>query len=75
MTANLFGLEVVVDPALPAGTLYIANSNAITTWESGGAPYRLSDEDITNLTNQFSIYGYIAFGVIYPEMIVKVEMA
>jgi len=74
MTANLFGLEVVVDPALPAGTLYIANSNAITTWESGGAPYRLSDEDITNLTNQFSIYGYIAFGVIYPEMIVKVEM-
>jgi HK97 family phage prohead protease len=75
MTANLFGLEVVVDPALPAGTLYIANSNAITTWESGGAPYRLSDEDITNLTNQFSIYGYIAFGVIYPEMIVKVETA
>lgn len=75
MTANLFGLEVVVDPALPEGTLYIANSNAITTWESGGAPYRLSDEDITNLTNQFSIYGYIAFGVIYPEMIVKVEMA
>ena len=75
MTANLFGLEVVVDPALPAGTCYIANSNAITTWESGGAPYRLSDEDITNLTNQFSIYGYIAFGVIYPEMIVKVEFA
>jgi uncharacterized protein len=75
MTANLFGLEVVVDPALPAGTLYIANSNAITTWESGGAPYRLSDEDITNLTNQFSLYGYIAFGVIYPEMVVKVEIA
>ena len=75
MTANLFGLEVVVDPALPEGTCYIANSNAITTWESGGAPYRLSDEDITNLTNQFSIYGYIAFGVIYPEMIVKVEFA
>ena len=73
MTANLFGLEVVVDPALPAGSLYIANSNAITTWEAGGAPFRLSDEDITNLTNQFSLYGYIAFGVIYPEMVVKVE--
>jgi HK97 family phage major capsid protein len=75
MTANLFGLEVIVDPALPAGTLYIANSNAITTWESGGAPYRLSDEDITNLTNQFSIYGYVAYGTIYPEMVVKVEFA
>ena len=75
MTANLFGLEVIVDPALDAGTCYIANSNAITTWESGGAPYRLSDEDITNLTNQFSIYGYVAYGTIYPEMVVKVEFA
>lgn len=75
MSASLFGLEVVVDPALPAGSLYVANSNAITTWESGGAPYRLSDEDITNLTNQFSIYGYVAYGTIYPEMVVKVEFA
>ncbi len=75
MSANLFGLNVVVDPALDEGTLYIANSNAITTWESGGAPFRLSDEDITNLTNQFSVYGYVAYGTIYPEMVVKVEFA
>lgn len=75
MTANVFGLEVIVDPALADGSFYIANSNAVTTWESGGAPFRLSDEDVTNLTNQFSIYGYIAFGTIYPEMIYKVNMA
>jgi HK97 family phage prohead protease len=75
MTANVFGLEVIVDPALDDGSFYIANSNAITTWEAGGAPFRLSDEDITNLTNQFSIYGYIAFGTIYPEMIYQVNMA
>ncbi len=75
LSANIFGLEVVVDPALPAGSFYIANSNAITTWEAGGAPFRLSDEDITNLTNQFSLYGYIAFGTIYPEMIYQVNMA
>lgn len=75
LSANLFGLEVIVDPALTAGSLYIANSNAITTWEAGGAPYRLSDEDITNLTSQFSIYGYISFGTIYPEMIYKVTVA
>ena len=71
MSANILGLEVVVDPALPVNTCYIANSNAITTWENGG-PTRLSDEDITNLTTQFSVYGYIAFGLIYPEMIVSV---
>ena len=75
MQANIFGLEVIVDPALQDGSFYIANSNAITTWESGGAPYRLSDEDITNLTNQFSIYGYIAYGTIYPEMIYQVNLA
>jgi uncharacterized protein len=71
MTANLFGLTVVVDPALPAQTCYIANSEAAVTWENGG-PRRLADEDITNLTQQFSVYGYTAYGVIYPEMIVKV---
>jgi HK97 family phage prohead protease len=71
MTANLFGLTVVVDPALPAGTCYIANSEAMVTWENGG-PRRLSDEDITNLTSQFSVYGYMAVGLIYPEMIVEV---
>lgn len=72
MSANILGLEVVVDPALPAGTCYIANSNAMTTWENGG-PTRLADEDITNLTSQFSVYGYVAFGLIYPEMIVSVS--
>lgn len=71
MTANLFGLNVVVDPALPAQTMYIANSEAIVTWENGG-PTRLSDEDITNLTQQFSVYGYVAYGTVFPEMIVKV---
>ena len=72
MYANIFGLPVITDPALPAGTCYIANSNAITTWENGG-PTRLSDEDITNLTSQFSVYGYVAFGLIYPEMVVEVS--
>lgn len=72
MSANILGLEVVVDPALPANTCYIANSNAMTTWENGG-PTRLSDQDITNLTSQFSVYGYVAFGLIYPEMVVEVS--
>jgi len=72
MSANILGLNVVVDPALPAGTCYIANSNAMTTWENGG-PTRLSDQDITNLTSQFSVYGYVAFGLIYPEMVVEVS--
>ncbi len=71
MGANLFGLNVIVDPALPDGKCYIANSEAIVTWENGG-PTRLADEDITNLTQQFSVYGYVAFGTVFPEMVVEV---
>ena len=68
LTGNVEGLTIIVDPALPAGTCFIANSEAMVTWESGG-PTRLSDEDITNLTAQFSVYGYAAFGLVYPEAI------
>jgi len=68
LTGNVEGLTMIVDPALPAGTCYIANAEAMVTWESGG-PTRLSDEDITNLTAQFSVYGYSAFGLVYPEAI------
>ena len=60
LTGNIFGLPIVVDPSLAGGTLYIGNSAALTTYESAGAPFRLNDEDITNLTQKFSVYGYLA---------------
>ena len=60
LTGSLFGLPIVVDPSLPAGSMYVGNAAALTTYESAGAPFRLNDEEITNLTNKFSIYGYVA---------------
>ena len=61
--ASFMGLPVIVDPSLAAGTMYVANSNAVVTYESAGAPLRLSDSNIVNLTNDFSVYGYAAFAV------------
>lgn len=72
LTANILGLPVVVDPSLAAGSMYVGNSAAVTTYESAGAPFRLNDEDITNLTNKFSVYGYLATAAQDPKALVKV---
>lgn len=73
LTGNIFGLPIVVDPSLAAGSLFIGNSTAITTYESAGAPLRLSREDVTNLTTDFSVYGYLAIAAQDPKAMVKVS--
>jgi HK97 family phage major capsid protein len=60
LSGNILGLPVVLDPALNALGMFAWNSAALTTYESSGAPFRLNDEEITNLTNSFSVYGYLA---------------
>ena len=75
LTASLGGLPVYMDPALPAKSLFLANREGFVTYESGGAPWRLADEDITNLTKEFSIYGYMADASPMPKAICKVTVA
>jgi hypothetical protein len=57
---NIAGLPGFVDPALAPNTCRIASSEALTVLESPGAPFRLEDESIINLTKDFSLYGYLA---------------
>ena len=70
-TLNIGGLPVVVDHNLAANSTYVASSSAIKTWESAGAPFRLQDENIINLTKDFSLYGYMASAVLNDAAIVK----
>ena len=72
ITANIAGVPVIVDPGAPAETMWFVNSGAVLSLESPGAPLRLSDGDITNLTNTFSVYGYMAVAVQRPNLVVKV---
>jgi HK97 family phage major capsid protein len=72
LTGNIFGLPIVVDPSLPTGSLFVGNSTAVTTFESAGAPLRLSREDVTNLTTDFSVFGYLAIAATDPKAMVKV---
>lgn len=51
-------LPVVMIPRLTGPTFTVCSRDAITTMESAGAPVRLQDENIINLTQDFSLYGY-----------------
>lgn len=72
LTGSILGLPLVMDPSLAAGSLFVGNSSAVTTFESAGAPFQLTDSDITNLTNTMSVYGYAAIASLDPKAMVKV---
>jgi hypothetical protein len=73
LRGSIFGLPIIVDPALSAKTAYIANSMALTTYESAGNPTRLSVSDVTTLSDFYSVYGYAAFAVPFEGAIVKIN--
>lgn len=74
---TLAGLPVhrVTSTSLPANLFAGYSSQAIEILEGGGAPLRLSQEDVTNLTQAFSVYGYAAHLATAPDAIVPVKMA
>jgi HK97 family phage prohead protease len=74
LSATLFGLPIIVDPQLVATTALLANSAAATTWESAGAPVRLTADDITTLTDSVSVYGYMAAAAQRPGAIVALDV-
>lgn len=74
LAGSVFGLPIVVDPAIGANIVYMANSNAVITMESAGAPVRLTDGDITTLTDSVSVYGYMAIAIPREGAIVKLDV-
>ncbi|WP_032377454.1 HK97 family phage prohead protease [Rhodococcoides fascians] len=59
-------------PQLPAGYCSMASREAITTMESAGAPFSLQDENIINLTKDFSLYGYQGIYSEQPKGITRI---
>jgi len=74
LRGQILGLPIIVDPALATGTVYMANSAAVQTLESAGSPVRLTDGDITTLTDSVSVYGYAAITVPFEGAIVKLDV-
>jgi uncharacterized protein len=74
LSGQLFGLPIIVDPAMGTNLGYLANSAAIQTLESAGAPVRLSADDITTLTDSISVYGYMAITLPFADALVKLDI-
>jgi len=72
LSGSVFGLPVIVDPQLASGVVYMANSAALLSMESGSV--RLTDSDITTLTDSVSIYGYMAVAIPRFGAIVKLDV-
>jgi len=73
LSGSLLGLPVIVDPAMTANKAYMANSQAIQSFESAGSPVRLTDSDITELTDSVSVYGYMAITTPFAGAIVELD--
>lgn len=57
---DVAGLEFRLLPKAAAGFRLAYDKTAIKKLESPGAPWRLQDGNIINLTRSFSLYGYLA---------------
>lgn len=57
------------------GTMAFIASDALEIKESPGAPFRLQDENVINLSKQFSVYGYAAHFAPDPAGILPVTFA
>jgi len=71
---DLASVTFEILPDAPANTVEFHNQLAITTWESAGAPFKLQDKNILNLTEAFSKYGYLAAASQFPDAIEAVKV-
>jgi HK97 family phage prohead protease len=72
LSGSVFGLPVIVDPQLASGVVYMANSAALISMESGST--QLTDGDITTLTDSVSLYGYMAVAIPRLGAVVKLDV-
>lgn len=74
-SGSVSGLQFQLLPNAAANTVLAYDKTAIKTLESGGVPFRLQDENIVNLTKDFSLYGYLSAFVQKRAGLVKVVKA
>lgn len=71
LSGNIANVPVVVNPGAVGTTFAGFDSQAIRVLESPGAPFRLQDDNIVNLSRDFSVYGYVASFTALPDGVVK----
>lgn len=71
VVGDLMRVPVYMLPKAPTGTAAFLDPSTITCWESGG-PTQLTDGDITKLTADYSVYGYMAIGTTFSEGVLPI---
>lgn len=74
-SGEVAGLTFKLLPGAAADTVVAYDSTALKTLESGGVPFRLQDENVVNLTKDFSLYGYLSSFIQKRAGLVKVTKA
>lgn len=74
LTGILANLPVTAVPNFPEKTAAFYNPLALQTHENAGAPLRLQSEEIINLTQAFSIYGFMAIVTPYPNAVLPINL-
>lgn len=67
------GLRLQLLPEADNGTCAIIAKDAVTMWESNGAPFQLQEDTALDLSRGMSIYGYAAHGVTNPAGIIPTK--
>lgn len=75
MAGSLASVPVQMIPNAVGSWVTAYDPEAMITLESPGAPAQLQDENVINLSKQFSLYGYCAQIVPFPAGIVPVKLS
>lgn len=73
-SAQIGAITITRVPKWKGDHMVAYSKDALTTAELPGAPLRLEDENITNLTKQFAVYGYAAIFSQHPDLIKPVKI-
>ena len=72
VVGDLMRVPVNILPSAEAGTAVFLDPACMTVWESGG-PTQLTDGDALNLTESYSVYGYMAIGATDPNAMLPIS--
>ena len=72
VVGDLMRVPVNILPSAEAGTAVFLDPACMTVWESGG-PTQLTDGDALNLTESYSVYGYMAIGATDPNAMLPIK--
>lgn len=75
LSGDVASVNFALLPGAEANTATFYDPIAITTWESPGAPFRLNKEEPTTLTEDYSLYGFLAAASQFPNALVPVKFA